>query len=254
MLILFFLILGAVVGSFLGVIAYRVPKKESIVFPASHCPHCRHKLLWYDLIPIVSYLSLLGKCRYCRKPISFVTLAVEIWTSLLFALIYIFFPGVHLIQLIYYLAIGSIFTVIFFTDYMYGIIPFQISIIGFFITFFYLLFSYSPSVVIVHLFSAIGAFLSFLFLFLITRGKGMGFGDVILVALMGILLGFPDIIFALYIAFLTGAIMSGFLILIGRKKLKNDSIPFGPFLVIGTLASFFYGTQILNLVRYYLPL
>lgn len=254
MLHVFFLILGSVVGSFLGVIAYRVPKKESIVFPPSHCPHCRHKLMWFDLIPILSYLSLQGKCRYCKKPISLMTLAIEMWTALLFLIIYMFFPGVHIAQLLYYLTMGSIFTVIFFTDLMYGIIPFQISVFGFLITFFYLIFSFSPVLFTIHLLSAAGSFLAFLFLFLVTRGKGMGFGDVILVALMGIFLGFPDIGFALYMAFLTGAVVSSILILIGRKKLRNDTIPFGPFLVIGTLISFFYSTQILSYVRYFLPL
>ena len=218
MLHLFFLIFGSVVGSFLGVIAYRVPRKESIVFPPSHCPHCRHKLMWFDLIPIVSYLSLRGKCRYCKKPISFMTLAIEIWTALLFLTIYIFFPGVHILQLLYYLTMGSIFTVIVFTDLMYGIIPFQISFFGFLVTFFFLVFNFSPALLINHLFSAIGAFLAFLFLFLITRGRGMGFGDVILVAVMGIFLGFPGIGFALYGAFLSGAVTSSVLILTGKKS------------------------------------
>ena len=250
----FLLILGAAIGSFLGVVSYRLPKKESINFPPSHCSHCRHRLMWYDLIPIFSYLSLGGRCRYCKERISLTTLFIEVWSALLFVFIYSLFPNLSVFELIYYLFIGSIFTIIFFTDFQYGIIPFQITFLGGIAVLIYLLATFSPWVFLIHFLSALGAFLTFLFLFLITRGKGMGFGDVILVAFMGLFLGFPYIGFALYIAFLTGALISLILVVMGSKKLRHDTIPFGPFLVIGTFTSFFYGREILEFVRGFIPI
>jgi leader peptidase (prepilin peptidase)/N-methyltransferase len=108
--------------------------------------------------------------------------------------------------------------------------------------------------VAIHLLSALAAFLTFLFLFVITKGRGLGFGDVVLVLLIGLFLGFPNTAFALYLAFLSGALISVFLILIGIKKLKHDTIPFGPFLVIGTLISLYLGGNLLRLVTQYIPL
>ncbi len=250
----FIFILGLVVGSFLNVVIYRLPKRESIVFPPSHCPHCRHKLAWYDLIPVVSYISLFGKCRYCKDNISYMYPLVELLTGLLFLSIYSSFMSMGIVVLLYYLLMLPIFFTIFFTDLKYGIIPFQLVLAGSVITSFYLLYTFSPYILLSHLLSAFAAFAAFLFLFLITKGRGMGFGDVVLVFLMGLFLGSPDIAFALYIAFLTGAVTSLILILIGSKRLRHDTIPFGPFLAIGTFISLFYGDYILILVRNFLPM
>lgn len=254
MLELFIFIFGLVVGSFLNVVIYRLPKRESIVFPPSHCPHCRHKLVWYDLIPVVSYVLLFGECRYCNKTISPIYPLVELLTGLLFVCLYSSFMSMGIVVLIYYFLILPIFLTIFFTDLKYGIIPFQLVLAGSIITSVYLVYTFSPYVLLSHLLSAFSAFLAFLFLFLITKGRGMGFGDVVLVFLMGLFLGSPYIAFALYIAFLTGAVTSLILILIGSKRLRHDTIPFGPFLVIGTFISLFYGEYILMTVRYFLPI
>jgi leader peptidase (prepilin peptidase) / N-methyltransferase len=100
--------------------------------------------------------------------------------------------------------------------------------------------------------SAIGAGGFFFFLFAVTRGRGMGFGDVIYALLMGFTLGFPGVIVGLYIAFVTGAIVSILLVFLKRKKFRGGTIPFGPFLVFGTFVSLFWGTQITNLFFRYL--
>lgn len=251
---LFIFILGTVVGSFLNVVIYRLPKGESIVFPGSHCPHCRHRLFWQDLIPVISYITLLGKCRYCKERISKFYPLVEILTGLLFLFVLIFIPYQSLVMLAYYLIMTCIFIIIFFTDLKYGIIPFQVILLGTIATIVNLFITLSLFVFITHLFSAIAAFLIFLSLFLATKGRGMGFGDVILVFLMGLFLGFPEIVFALYIAFLTGAVGSLILILVGSKKLRHDTIPFGPFLVLGTFINLFFGDLIQIMVRNFLPI
>lgn len=252
MFALIILIIGLLIGSFLNVVIYRLPRRESIAFPPSHCPHCRHKLAWYDLLPVISFISLKGKCRYCKQQISFIYPLVEVVTGIMFLSIYLFLPSTGMVFLVYLLIMTSVFITIFFTDFKYGIIPFQVVMVGVLTTVSYLLYSFSFFTITSHLLSSLSAFASFLFLFLITKGRGMGFGDVVLALLMGLFLGFPNIVFALYIAFLTGACISLILVLLGSKRFRHDTIPFGPFLVIGTFITVFYGNSILQIVKIFL--
>lgn len=139
-------------------------------------------------------------------------------------------------ELGYYLFIVSSLIVVFFSDLKYGIIPDRIVYPAIAVSFGYL-FIIHNSYFMIHFLSALGVFLFFLLLFLATRGRGMGFGDVKLVFLLGLFLGFPKIIVAFYISFLTGAVIGIILILWGKKKLHGTTIPFGPFLVAGALAA-----------------
>ncbi len=248
----FFLIFGAIVGSFLNVVTDRLPKGQSILYPPSHCEHCRHRLTWYDLIPIFSYLFLRGKCRYCRKTISFYYPFVEICTGLLFLIAYVFLYPFNLLYLLYIVVITSILITIFFADYKYGLIPFPTIVAGCTVIILYFLINWDPELFKIHILSSLGSFLFFLFLFVITRGRGMGFGDVMLVLFMGLFLGFPYIIIALYLSFVIGALVSVFLILIGSKKLRHDTIPFGPFLVTGTFIAFYMGEYVIGFIMPYI--
>lgn len=252
MLALFFFIFGTIVGSFLHVVVERLPKSQSIVYPPSHCPHCRHRLAWYDLIPVISFALLKGKCRYCHVHISYYYPLVEIVTGLIFAGIYLFSVPMGLLAVFYLLAVSSIFISIFFTDYKYGIIPLYSVLLGCLIVLMYLVFTEQFSTILNHVLSGIGAFAFFFFLFAVTKGRGMGFGDVMLVILLGLFLGFPLIALAIYLSFLTGAIISLFLIMTGIKKLRHDSIPFGPFLISGTFIALFYGDTLVTMVMKYL--
>ena len=272
---LFLFFIGAALGSFLNVIVDRLPRRESFLTGRSHCEHCRHKLFWYDLIPLFSYIALNGQCRYCKKQLSLYYPVVEATTGLAFVSLFAFIYGADFISrmgdvslfsvAVYLWVVLSALIVIFFVDLKYGIIPFSVvsftfllSVVWYFI---------SPTLVISpveigiigsgksflnHLFSAIGAFASFLFLFLITRGRGLGFGDVVYVFLMGFLLGFPKIVIGLYIAFLSGAVISFLLVILGRKKFSGGTIPFGPFLVSGTVISLFWGDKILAMAMAFL--
>ena len=249
-------ILGICVGSFLNVLIDRIPNDESPFRGRSYCDKCKKTLRWYDLIPLLSYLYLKGKCRYCRAQISFSYPLVELITGVMFVLTFFYLKDLRFtiydlrffLNYFYYAFILSSFIVIFFTDLKYGIIPdkilypavaaaaifnFQFSIFNF-------------------IFSALGAFIFFLALFLITKGKGMGFGDVKLSFLLGLVLGFPKIIVGLYLAFLTGAIIGSILIIWGEKKLKGGTIPFGPFLIIGAVLSIFFGEKITHLASLWL--
>jgi prepilin signal peptidase PulO-like enzyme (type II secretory pathway) len=147
--------------------------------------------------------------------------------------------GQSLIPLIYYLFIVSCLIVIFFADLKYGIIPDKIIFPAIIVSGLYLALNFQ--LLIPHLLSAVGACFFFLLLFLITKGKGMGFGDVKFAFLMGLILGFPNIVVSLYVAFLTGAIVGCILIVWRKKRVFGTSIPFGPFLVLGTLVAIFYG-------------
>lgn len=255
-MVFFLFLLGLAIGSFLNVLIDRLPRDKSVIKGRSYCDSCEKPLLWYDLIPLVSFVLLKGKCRYCHSPISFYYSTVELTTGVIFVLVYLFFfqEGIEnhesrimgLFALGYYLFVAATLIVVFFADLKYGIIPDKIVYPGVVISLLYL-FILHNSLFIIHLLSALGAFLFFLLLFLVTRGRGMGFGDVKLVFLLGLFLGFPKIILALYFAFLTGAFV-GCILILWRKKRLSETIPFGPFLSAGAFIAMFFGDVFLKLV------
>ncbi|MDO8461066.1 MAG: prepilin peptidase [bacterium] len=265
-LFLFFLfILGLCVGSFLNVVIQRLPRGSSIIKKRSHCFSCKKNLKWYDMVPLLSFVFLKGKCRFCHSPISWQYPTVELITGILFVATILFLPEKSImyhvvsikyaIPIVYFLFIVSSFIAIFFIDLKHGIIPDKIVYPAVIISLLYIILNtYYPlrseaSLILPYFLSAVGAFLFFLLIFLATRGRGMGFGDVKLSFLMGLVLGFPAIVIALYSAFLTGAIASIILVVLGKKKIPGGTIPFGPFLVIGTFIALFFGRYIQEIIR-----
>ncbi|MBL7158908.1 prepilin peptidase [Candidatus Microgenomates bacterium] len=279
-MIFFLFNFGLCVGSFLNVLIYRLPNELSPLKGRSFCPQCKHQLAWKDNLPLLSFFWLRAKCRYCHSPISWQYPVVEMTTGILFLLIGLgFFRELgrlemlrgSLIGLGYLLFIISSLIVIFFADLKYQIIPDKIVypamiIAGIFNSSakggprfagqFLISNQFSRlsslgseaiggQAIFNYLLAGLGAGGFFLTLFLLTRGKGMGFGDVKLAFLMGLILGFPKIMVALYLSFLTGALVGVILILL-KKKRFGQHIPFGPFLVGGTFVSMFYGNQILE--------
>ena len=247
-LILFFVI-GIFFGSFLTVLIDRIPRKESI-FGRSYCETCKSVLTWKDLIPLISFASLFAKCRYCKAPLSYYYPMVEIVTGLIFSATFYSVWTQHqetfLPSLIFYLLISSSLIIIFFSDLKHGVIPDKILFPTLLLTVLYI-FSFETRSFYLNLLSGTGAFLFFLVIFLITRGKGMGFGDVKFSALMGFLLGFPETVAAVYSAFLTGGISAIILVLWRKKRFgRKDTIPFGPFLVLGAFLSLFFGDLIIK--------
>ena len=235
---LFVFLLGLVIGSFLEVLSDRLPKEEQVVKGRSHCDHCRKRLSPLDLIPVLSYFLLLGKCRYCKKGISIKYPLVELATGLGFAYIFLnlkifALPSPSLISLVFLWFIFSCFLVIFMADLQYLIIPNAIVIPAAVLSITYYLI-YFPQFLLPHLLAACGSSLFLLLLYAITRGRGMGFGDVKFAFLMGLLLGFPEVVIAFYLAFLTGAVVGIILLLIGKVRF-GQYIAFGPFLVIATI-------------------
>lgn len=247
MFILLFLI-GIFIGSFLGVIILRLLMHEQFISGRSYCRQCKKELVWYDLIPIVSFLVLRGKCRYCKKPIGIFHPIVELTTGVLFTI-----TGFSLLQqelitntltfffiLLFSLFITSVFTVIFFTDLLGGYIFDKVVYPAIGITALYLVFLY-PEKFFTHFITACCIFLLFFALFFLTKGKGIGFGDVKLVFLIGLLLGFPQIVPALYIACISGVVIGVGVSLIKKRRLRGATIPFGPFLVTGAFIIYSLG-------------
>jgi len=240
---------GLCLGSFLNVVVDRLPKGESIFAGRSSCDHFKKTLAWYDLIPLLSFAWLRGKCRYCGKRISWQYPLVESGTGAVFVI-----GGIRLIgegggireigEAFYLLFICLSLIVIFLSDLRFQIIPDKIVYPSIVISFIYQIIYHTPEYGKYFLAGVLGGGFFYL-LFFLTRGRGMGMGDVKLAGLMGLILGWPKIIIALYLAFLTGAIFAVILILSGKKKF-GQRIPFGPFLVGGTFVAWFWGEEILG--------
>ena len=241
-------VLGSTIGSFLNVVIDRLPKKITTLSGRSQCDSCNRKLAPFELIPLFSYVFLMGKCKTCGYKISFRVFFVELLVALLAVFLYSQFllQGMSLFTAVCVFIIFAIFVPIIFIDLKHGIIPDELTIILTIIVSFFVLLS--PSLEILpHILSGIVAFLFFLGLFFITKGKGMGLGDVKLSFSLGLFLGFPKVISGFYMAFLGGAIISLLLIFLGKKHFKKGTIPFGPFLVIATFCSYFWGEQLIQL-------
>lgn len=237
----FLFLLGLCVGSFLNCVVWRLNHDCSPLRGRSFCPKCKHKLGWKDNIPLLSFVLLRGKCRYCRSPISWQYPLVELATGILavvsFQLSVV--RGESPLSTVYCLLITFTLIAIFVSDLLYTTIPDKIVFPSLLISFIYLVLQ-SPNILISNILISLITAGFFYFLVLITRGRGMGMGDVKLVALMGLVLGWPKIVVALFLAFLTGALIGVILVIMGEKRLSSH-IPFGPFLTAATLISLFWG-------------
>jgi len=252
-------IFGLAVGSFLNCIIYRLKADKSFLEGRSYCPKCKHILKWKDLIPIFSFLILKGKCRYCHERISWQYPLIEIATGSLFLLIFNSqFSISHFQNLLvtgYWLLVTCFLIIIFVYDLKHYLIPDKIIYpaitIAFLYNIFYSFFILDTLYFILHtLFAALGAAAFFLLIVFLSKGKWMGVGDIKLAFFMGLFLSFPNILIALFLAFLIGAIIGLGLIALGKKTLKSE-VPFGPFLVVGTFIALFWGEK---LIKWYFSL
>lgn len=256
--IIFVFIFGLIVGSFLNCVIWRIGKKQSFLKGRSYCPNCKHTLRWYDLVPVLSFLSLNGKCRYCKKPISFQYPLVEMVIGLLFVFIYNYFQvnlletgiGFGFYQAVFYSVIVSVFSIIFVYDFKHYLIPDEFIIFGSSVAALWLGFNYFQGIInwqdiLIYLCSAVLASFFFFCLWFLTKGKGMGFGDVKLAFFLGLLLGFPNVVVGIFISFLLGAII-GLILVVAKKRKIKSAVPFGPFLVIGSIIAIFYGAELVN--------
>lgn len=249
------LIFGMIVGSFLNICIYRIPKGKSIVTPPSHCTKCGKRLKALDLIPVFSFLFLKGRCRYCEARIPVRYLFVESTTAVVFLLI--FYRYGLTIEFLAMAYLMSILIIVFFIDIKHRIIPNELVVAG--------LIGAVP-IIAYNIFKPVKIYeddrwwspllgilpgCGFLFLiavigFIIYKtDDAMGMGDVKIFAPIGIFLGWKLCIIALVISILLGGVL-GLVLIIAKVKERRDTIPFGPFIVIGTFVTIMWGHSILD--------
>lgn len=247
-------ILGAVIGSFLNVVILRLQNGEKISGSRSHCPQCGHQLAANDLWPILSFMLLRGKCRYCQKKISWQYLLVELATAILFFIItYSYIGGLgarvlfvsfpiffHWLRNIIFVCI---LIVIFVYDFKWSLILDRVTIPA---MVFALLANWYLGMGVISLIAAGLVGLAFFAVqYFVSKGKWLGGGDLRLGLLMGLMLGWPKIILAILLSYIIGAVFSLALIALGKKSMKS-AIPLGTFLSVGTIITMLWGASIIS--------
>ncbi len=247
MLSLFAFLVGLSIGSFLNVCIYRLPRRESIVFPGSHCPDCHKAIAFYDNIPLASFLLLAGRCRFCRTSISWRYPLVEAVNGIGYLFVLRQF-GASPVAIVYALFFSSLL-VITFIDLSHQIIPDVITLPGIVMGLIAsaTLLPVGLTDALVGLFLGGGLFYGIAALSLIILKKeGMGGGDIKFIAMIGAFLGWRGGLLTIFLASLTGSLVGLLLIFIqGRRRVER--IPFGPFLAAGALIVLFLQERILHL-------
>ena len=247
-----FFIFGLVFGSFYNVVGYRLPKKESLAFPSSHCTVCNHKLGPLELVPVFSFLFLGGKCKNCKTKISWYYTIFELLTGLLFMLSYLSFGLTA--KCFISISLVSVLIITIISDYKYFIIPDEIVItgiilisVGSFIEGGFTTEHFNLTFAFKNLGITLGyGFLSFAFMYIlkligdfIFKKESMGGGDIKLMFVIGMALGFPLSIISVFLASFIALPIA----LIITHKNSNHEIPFGPFLSIATMILFFFSIE-----------
>ena len=245
-MIIIFLLFGLIIGSFLNAVVYRLNAVESLM-ERSHCPHCKKKVRWFDNVPVISFILLSAKCRDCGEKISWQYPVVEAAVGIMFALIgnyfFNFFDVSSWMLTAFYLVIFSLLMIIFVYDFKYMEIPMLVLWLGVGISLLYFVYADSRNF---HLAASIldlgtisgllGGLVAFLFFFGLaaySKETWMGYGDAYLGLLVGIVVGWPNILWTLMLSFTIGALISVGLIAVSRKTMKSQ-VPFAPFLITGT--------------------
>ncbi len=241
----FLFVLGLVFGSFVSALSYRYPNGISVMKGRSFCPKCKHQISWYDNIPLLSFLLLGGKCRSCKRPISWRYPAIELITALGFMLIGMTFQGTTL-QGAYSIFIFLILELIFIIDLEHQIIPDSFIFLGLFLSLVFSLVTNHQSP-ITNLFSGFLAASLLMLIHLFTRGRGMGLGDVKFAVLGGMIVALNLSLIWLFLAFLTGGFI-GIILILGKKAGLKDKIAFGPFLVISIPITLIWGEKIIGIL------
>ena len=247
---------GACVGSFLNVLIYRTDRGEDWVRGRSHCENCKTTIHWFDNIPLLSFLLLRGRCRTCKKPISKAHPIVEgligilfVWWWLLGSLFFqLTVEPFVILQPLFWLAVGIILIFIVVEDFMSLYIPLwaivSLSLLAVFYRFSLVLFGVMQVNDLMSTYIAAFAITAFFyFLNFITKGRGMGMGDVILAFPVVILLGWPRAIVWLFLSFVIGAAAGIILMFFGKARFKQK-IAFGPFMVTSTFVTLLFGEAI----------
>jgi len=238
--VVIFFIFGSVLGSFFNVVGLRLPKNISFSHDRSYCPTCQRQLRWYELIPIFSFLFQKGKCRGCESRISFMYPFIELSTALLF--VYSYLEIGFDLELITALIFISMLMIIFVADKTYMLIPNKILL--FFLPLILLMRVISPLHPWYDALIGAGIGVILLSIIIILSKGGMGGGDMKLFGVLGLVLGWKGVLLTLFIASLLGSLMGIVLIIIHRVNRKQP-IPFGPFIIIAALITYFFGNELI---------
>jgi leader peptidase (prepilin peptidase) / N-methyltransferase len=242
---IFVFIFGLLIGSFLNVCIYRIPKKESIAFPSSRCTSCNTQLKFWDLIPLLSFGLCRGKCKYCKAKISIQYPIIELTNAIIYLLLYLKYG--FTLEISMYAILSSLLVVITVIDFSTQEIPDELNIFGFTIGVFFLFFNFSFNNL---LSSGLGLLIGggLFLLIAVVSGGAMGGGDIKLMGVLGFWFGWKLILLLSILSFVIGAIASLLLIAFKIKGMK-DYIPFGPFIAIASIIIIFFGS---NILRWYL--
>ena len=243
--IIVFGILGTALGSFLNVVIDRVPAGKSIVYPPSSCDACQHRLSGPDLFPVFSYLFLRGRCRYCQAKIPQRIFWVELGTGLLVAFLFWHFGWHWMLPVA--IAYSGVLIALAVIDLKHQLIlnkiVYPVALVAMILNFFV------PDLYSLHnfLFGLLGGAVGFLILFLpaLIYSKGMGWGDVKMAGMIGLMVGFPNVIVAVFGGILLGGLMA-IILLATRKKTRKEGIPFGPYLSLATIITILWGSDIIH--------
>nr|WP_158739163.1 A24 family peptidase [Defluviitalea raffinosedens] len=238
------IVIGFIVGSFLNVCVFRIPLKESIIFPPSHCMYCQHKLGILDLIPLLSFIFLKGQCRYCGKKINMQYPVIELANGMIYWILFRKFGLSY--SFMFYALFSSLLLVIAVIDFRTQMIPNKLIIFGILLGTIFITIDYIINRSFLAIQNGITGFLAgalmILIIILISQG-GMGAGDMKLMGVIGLFLGFRGVIMSFFLGVLLGGII-GVILLATKIKDRKAAIPFAPFLVLGTFASLYWGDQI----------
>jgi len=248
MFIVFLFFLGIIFGSFINCVVYRLKNKKTIL-GRSFCPNCKHTLGFFDLIPLFSLIFLKNKCRYCQKKIGWQYFLGELSTGLIFAIGYWFYflkpeASFNILALVFYLIISVFLIIIFLYDLKYYLVADIIVWPAIIISFLFNLLLLKVDLLNLLIAGGVGA-LFFGLQFLISKGKWIGGGDILIGLLIGFIVGWPKIIVVLFLSYILGSLVGLFLLILKKKKLSSK-IPFGPFLVFSIWLTILFGDFILN--------
>jgi len=242
-IIIFALIIGLCIGSFLNVCIYRIPREESISFPPSHCTSCGYELKIFDLVPVLSYIALKGKCRKCTEKISIKYPIVELANGIIYLGLYLKFG--YTLDFFKFALFTSLLLVIGIIDLRTKYVYWSTTVTGaiFGTVFFIFNWIITKEFPINYFLGAIIGF-SIIYIIVIVTG-GMGMGDVEIITICGLFLGTKNILFVLFLSFIFGGIIS-VILLLRKQKGRKDEIAFGPYIVLGALVTIFIGDIIIK--------
>lgn len=234
-------VFGAIIGSFINVVIYRVPKQSFLKEKRSYCPSCKTQIKSYDLIPVLSYLILGGKCRQCKQKISIRYPLVELFCGIMAVLSFLRFDFTYKTPLAF--GVVVILVAIFMIDFATMEIPdgLTIAVIPFAI---WAIFVFDNVTIMERI---IGFFIISVPMLLLTLAvkSAFGGGDIKLIAVCGFLLGLQNVVFAMFVAILLGGSYAVYLLVTGKSK-RGAHIAFGPYICIGVAVSMFYGAEIVS--------